>query len=313
KLRETAGRLGFGILLAPGQRSVVDLLGRVAASHTRADLDRAVADQPYDFSPPTDDRPYFFNLLRVTDLGGLLKEIPGGGVVTGNLRASKTLAALLGLVLVAVLFLILAPLVGSGLPAMGGRTFAASIGYFGLIGSGFMFVQIGLMQRFSVYLGHPTYAVAITLFSMIAATGVGSLLSERVPVERRPELVRSLSLGTSLVIAVATFALQPLIDGTIRSALPIRALLTVVLVVPVSVALGLFFPIGMRLVRRLGSNAEPWMWGVNGACGVLASVVGVILSIGAGIRVTLLAGALAYAALAIPSWLLGRASAKGVA
>lgn len=307
KLRATAGRFGFGVLLAPDIAPVLPDLGAITASKSRAELDRTIAGAAYDYSPPDDDRPYFFNLLRVGDFHQLFQKYPEGGVVTGNLRAGKTLFTLLVLVTLAVLIVIFGPLARSGLPRMAARPFTASVAYFGLIGAGFMFVQIGLMQRFSVYLGHPTYAVAVTLFSMITATGIGSFVSERFPIEKRPRFVPFVALATAVVVVLATLSLQPLIDHTIRQGLLVRCLLTIALVAPLSCALGLFFPFGMRLVRGLGSNGEPWMWGVNGASGVLAAVVGVVLSMAAGIRTTLFCGALAYAALGLPALVLARA------
>jgi hypothetical protein len=52
--------------------------------------------------------------------------------------------------------------------------------YFVLIGLGFMFVEIGLIQRISIYLGHPVYGMAIGLFGIIVSTGLGSLCSYRL-------------------------------------------------------------------------------------------------------------------------------------
>jgi len=75
----------------------------------------------------------------------------------------------------------------------------------------------------------------------------------------------------------------------------------------VSIALGAFFPIGMRLVRRLASDGEPWMWGVNGAFGVFASALAVVVSMSLGIRATLLFGSCAYALLLVPCFFLARA------
>jgi hypothetical protein len=306
-VHETAARLGFEVLLAPGAAPGVASLARIAASRSPADLDRAIAGESYDYSPPRDDRPYFFNLLRMSDFEHMFDKVPKGGVVAGNLSATRTLAVLLVLVVAAVLAVIFAPLLASGLPAMAAGPFAAGIAYFGSIGAGFMFVQIGLMQRLSVFLGHPIHAVAVTLFGMIAATGVGSFLSERVPIEARPRIAAWLALATGGAVAVATLALQPLIEATLHHGLLVRCLATLGLVLPVAILLGLFFPLGIRLLRRLGSRGEPWMWGVNGASGVLACVGSVILSIGAGIRTTLFAGALAYALLAVPALLLAGA------
>jgi hypothetical protein len=61
----------------------------------------------------------------------------------------------------------------------------------------------------------------------------------------------------------------------------------------------------MRLVAQLSDQAMPWMWGINGALGVFASVVVVAVSIWAGIDVSLMAAAGLYATVAF----LGRSLA----
>jgi hypothetical protein len=306
-LANVANQMQYRILLAPQWSEGNPLIERIASSKTLKDIDAAVAAEPYDYSPPTDDRPYFFNLLRPTQLKNLSQETKTDGVVSGNLLASKTLMVLLAVLALAVLIVIFAPLARSGLPQMSAPRFVASVSYFALIGCGYMFVQIGLMQRFSIYLGHPTYAVAVILFGMITATGAGSFLSDRIPADERPRWLLLLPAVASLVIAAATLVMQPIIAGTISQGLFVRCVLTVLVVVPVSIGLGVFFPIGMRLVRRLASDGEPWMWGVNGAFGVLAAALAVVVSMSLGIRATLLLGAGAYALLLIPCLAIGRA------
>jgi hypothetical protein len=307
-IRDVAARLKYSVLLAPDMPANGDLLGRIASSRRLADIDAAVFGEPYDYSPPTDDRPYFFNLLRPTSIKDLSKPAITAGVVSGNLVASKTLAVLLAVLALAVLTVIFGPLVRSGLPQMSAPRFVASVSYFGLIGCGYMFVQIGLMQKFSIYLGHPTYAVAVILFAMITATGAGSFVSDRIPAVERPRWLLFLPVTAAVVIAVATLVMQPIIGRTISQGLFVRCAITVVVVVPVATTLGAFFPIGMRLVRHLASDAEPWMWGVNGAFGVLAAALAVVVSMSLGIQATLLLGAGAYALLLIPCLALGWAA-----
>jgi hypothetical protein len=310
-IRDVANRLGFVVLVAPYIPAQGGLLQRIATSRSLKDIDATVRDEPYDFSPPTDDRPYFFNLLKPNNLRDLLEPVTTPGVVSGNLMATKTLLVLLLVLAVSVIGVIFAPLLRSGLPAMSVGRFMASVGYFSLIGCGFMFVQIGLMQRFSIYLGHPTYAVAVILFAMITATGLGSYLSDRIAATERLRWLTILPTSAAFMIAAATLIMQPIIRATIAQGLFVRCVLTVLVVAPVSFALGVFFPIGMRLVRKLTSDAEPWMWGVNGAFGVLASAIAVVVSMTLGIQMTLFFGAISYALLLIPCFIIGRAVIGG--
>jgi len=230
----------------------------------------------------------------------------GGVIAAGNMLATLTLAILWALTFVLVWLVILGPLALSGLPRMDRGSFALAVLYMALVGFGFMLVQIPLMQRFSVYLGHPTYSLAITLFAMILATGAGSLLSDRIPVESRPLWRWLIPLGVSANLVLCTASIQPLIEHAIELGLLARCAVTAILVGVASFPLGLCFPIGLRLVRRISDDAMPWMWGVNGAAGVLASVSALWLSIWSGISTSLVVAACAYALLLVPAVRLGR-------
>ena len=188
--------------------------------------------------------------------------------------------------LVLVLAVVGGPLAKTGLPSMRRADFFNSVGYFAAIGLGFMMVQVPFMQRFSVYLGHPTYAVVVTLFSMILMTGVGSYFSDRVNLNAGG---RNLSYAALVVVGLlfVRFGVGPLSDATIQSGLFTRCLIVVAVVSPVSVALGLCFPLGMRLVTKLSEDATPWMWAVNGAFGVLGAVFAVGVSMWLGIATSL--------------------------
>ena len=299
--------LGLQILLAPGRPSPVTLLERVSSAGTLGEVHAAAADPRYDYLPPTDERPYFFNILKPGWF--ILEEAvrdSSGVIAAGNLLATLTLAILWIVTFVLVVGVILGPLARSGLPRMDGASFALAVLYFALVGLGFMLVQIPLMQRFSVYLGHPIYSLAVTLFSMILATGAGSLLSDRIPVESRPIWLRAIPLGVAANLLLCTASVQTLIDRTIELGLVGRCALTAGLISLAAFPLGLCFPIGLRLVRRISDDATPWMWGVNGAAGVLASVSAIWLSLWSGISTSLYVASGAYALLVVPAVLLGR-------
>jgi SAM-dependent methyltransferase len=293
-------RLGFRSLLLPGRRSKDPLLEQIVASRTRAELDRAVADDVFDYSPPTDQRPYFFNALRPTRL---FDRGVGADSLTveGNLLASRTLMVLWLVSFALVAGAIVWPLWRAGLPRLDRATFAHSLGYFALIGAGFMLVQIPLIQRFSVYLGHPTYAVAVILFSMILATGLGSLISDRLPIETSRRLARFGPLLIAAILVLTVSALQPLIDATLRLGLAARCAVVVGIVAVAALPLGFCFPLGLRLVSRLSTEATPWMWGINGAFGVLSSVTAVWISMWIGIDTSLAIAAALYLALSVPA------------
>ncbi len=309
-----AARLhGFNLLIAPGHTPAIPLLGAIARSHSRTELAAAIQDPSYDFTPPTDERPYFFSMLKprgLLKLGGLKMEM--GVVAQGNLIATATMLILTVIALVLVAAMILWPLWRFGVPDMREGTFTAAILYFSLIGFGFMMVQIPYMQRFSVYLGHPTYALAVILFSMILFTGIGSSISDYAPVEAHPSLLYGIALVIAAAILVITLSTQSVINSTIQLPTLTRCMIVVAMIGPLSLLLGFCFPIGMRLVARVSESALPWMWGVSGAMGVLSSILAVALSMWVGIQMSLYLAVACYAGLVMPArilWASGNGSA----
>jgi hypothetical protein len=298
QLREIADRHGFTIEVSPWHAGEDGTLTRIAASTSPAELDTATRHPYYDFSPPTDRRPFFFNMLKP---GALLNREGSGssGVVSGNLLATRTLIALSGVAAVLVVAIIGWPLAAAGRPTAPRGLFSAALAYFAIIGLAFMLIQIPFLQRFSVYLGHPTYTFSIILFLMILSAGLGSVASERLDVERSRRLTL-LPIGVSAAVLIEALLLQPVIEATVGWPFAGRSLTVAAFVAPLAFALGFCFPIGLRLVARRAPALTPWMWGVNGAFGVMASIVAVMVSMWLGIQVNLFLAAGLYLLLAFP-------------
>jgi hypothetical protein len=305
-IERVAADEAFTIQLSPWTGGSTGQLDRIASSSTAAALMAATADPQLDFSPPTDDRPFFFNMLKPAAFARA-QSLPSEGVARGNIYATTTLVVLFLITMTLVALMIVGPLLAHGRPRMPARAFAASLVYFAGIGLGFMLVQMALLQRFSIYLGHPTHTLSITLFSMILFAGIGSYLSDLV-VPRRPWLARLLPVVAAGGLLLLLAAVQPLTRATIGYPLAARSAIVVGLLAPLSMLLGCFFPTGLRLVSRLSPEATPWMWGVNGAFSVLGSIVAVAISIFVGIHANLLAAAALYGALVFPLTALQRAN-----
>ena len=299
RLREISDRHGFAIQVGPWNEGGNDpRLTQIAASASQDALESAARDPYLDFTPPTDRRPFFFNMLKPAGLwkGG---NSGGDGIVSGNLGATRTLIALCGVAFMLVVAIIGCPLLMAGRPRTPPGLFPAAAAYFALIGLGFMFVQIPFLQRFSVYLGHPTYTFSIILFLMILAAGLGSFASERLdlgggrPLVALPFLIAGITLVEMLL-------LQPIIESTVAWTLPGRTFIVATFVAPLAFGLGFFFPVGLRLVGRQASALNAWMWGINGASGVMASILAVMVSMWLGIDVNLLIAAVLYLLLVWP-------------
>jgi len=303
-IQRTVDKYGFRVLLAPWRPADDGLLRAIAGSVSHAALATAIVDDRYDYSAPTDERPFFFNMLRPASLFDL-EAVPHGGVAGGNLRATVTLLVLLGLTAVLVVAIVVCPLVRSGRPdGLSVVDFSLALMYFGLIGAGFMLVQIPFLQRFSVYLGHPTWTLAVILFGMILFTGIGSALSDRIPTTTA--WLPAAPLAVALVIVADIGLIQPVVDATSTWSLSGRTSVVLAMLAPLSVLLGLAFPIGMRLVGAASDLALAWLWGVNGASGVFASVGAVAVSMWFGIHRNLWVAACAYVLVAWTLWVLQR-------
>ena len=310
--QEDLGRLdrailaeGFTRIAAPQRPPESPLLKGILAARTPAALELATQHPLFDLEPSSDDRPFFFNMLKLSAWRVPAKQYASSGVIGGNLKATQTLVVLVGLILSLVPLTILGPLLWRGRRhGLEPRSFAAAASYFALIGLGFMLIEIGLMQKFSILLGHPIHSVAITLMSIILASGLGSLASERVRTTSRG-IAYLLPTGAALLIAVGALTVQAAVDLSMRASLGVRALTVVVFTFPIAFLLGCFFPLGMRSLQGRSAAARSWMWGLNGALGVLGSLVAILISMTFGIRACLLAGAACYLALLLPAQALG--------
>jgi hypothetical protein len=294
----------FIVRVSPWSGGSTGRLDRIARSTSMAELDAATKDRRFDYSPPTDARPFFFNMLKPGSFHTIYS-LPRGGVLWGNIRATATLVLLFVIATVLTLAIIVWPLLSAGRPRMSASAFRMALVYFSAIGLGFMLVQIAVLQRFSIFLGHPTYTFSVTLFAMILFAGIGSYLSDVFRLSpRRERMLPIILAGTILALALG---MQWTLDAAIRLALPMRVLVVVALLAPVSTLLGFFFPTGLRLVAALSPPATAWMWGVNGAFGVLGSIVAVGVSMWVGIQANLYSAAALYAFILLPLMVLQRA------
>jgi hypothetical protein len=312
-LDETVQRLHYKTLAAPNRAPADAVLERILHAATLDELIRIGRASPINLAPTWDANPFFFNQLRISDASNpasrVYAAIRAAGVLHGNIIASLTLLTLVIISMVAVVLVIIGPAMSATHRSSTNMMLWSSV-YFLLIGVAFMFVEISVIQRMSLFLGQPIYSLAIVLFSIILATGVGSLLSDRVV----PLSVGSL-VGWPLVLAVYLGLLPlwwgKLLDETEPGSLIERASVCLLMVVPAGVLMGFMFPTGMRLCTRIDVRITPWVWAVNGAAGVLATGAVVLVSINTSLNDSLWVGAVAYALLAVVGpqlFKLGRAA-----
>jgi hypothetical protein len=295
RLREVSRELGFEVLIAPGTVIQDGLLSGIADSRTLEALRRNTQNPALDLSPPYDASPFFFNMVKPsTWLHKRSLNFVEGGVVQGNVFAGNTLIALMLAVMASTVLAILFPLLrfGGDHGLTRGRL-GSGLSYFGLIGVGFMLIEIPLMQRFTILLGHPVYSLAVVLFSLILATGVGSFLSDRV-FKGEGRRLFALPVVIAVIGLVLAVSIQPLIDATTLASFPARLIVVCASTTPIGLAMGCCFPVGLGLVARHSERALPWMWGINGAFGVLGGVLAMMISMSTSITGAMLAGCACY-------------------
>lgn len=246
------------------------------AGSQRADF---IARYKFDLTPPTDDRPYFFRFFRWQSLPEILSLKERGGLPLLELGYPILLATLLQAVLASSVLILLPLWLGlrgkNGEAAPRGKP--AVFGYFGLIGFAFIFVEIAFIQKLTLYLGHPLYAVAVVLCAFLLFAGLGSrsapFLLARLPATRLPQSGWP-AAGITLLVTLYLLSTSQLMQHGLGLPDPVRVMLAVALIAPLAFLMGMPFPLGMA---RLAANAPallPWAWGIN-AC---ATVVGAALA-----------------------------------
>ena len=268
---------------------------------------------PYEVSPPTDDRPFFGHFFRWSQLNQVMAELgktwqPFGGagyfVIMALLILAIGLAA--GLIL---LPLFLARRRQPGMRNLGLEEHKISgryLVYFGLIGLAYLLVEIPLIQKFILFLGHPAYAMSAILFTLLFFSGIGSLQSKRIA------LKLSLSLLVVLLLAY-TFLLPSFFSVSLGLSFSLRLLLTVILLAPVGLLMGIPLPAGIRRLESEGLSVQiPWFWAVNGSASVISAVLAALLALTFGFNWVLRLGALCYAGALLVVFVRSRAQGVGV-
>jgi hypothetical protein len=187
-------------------------------------------------------------------------------------------------------------LLGARLP--GQKEIRGFLVYFLLIGAGYILVEVALIQRFVLFLGHPTYALTVVIFSMLVSSGLGSYSSRRVIGDSRGRWMAALGFIALLVAALA-LANAFLLAAAIGLPLWLKMGITVLLIAPAGLVMGMAFPTGLDRLQRWNKTSVRWAWSINSASSVLGSVGALVAAIYAGLLQTMLFGALFYAGAAL--------------
>ena len=258
------------------------------------------AGYAFDITPVTDNRPFFFYTVQPRDVWDFVTR---QSRASADYKINRAVPLLFGLMLISivatVVILALPPvLLRTRLPREKGVL--PFLLYFVCIGAGYIMVEVALIQKFVLFLGHPTYALTVVIFSMLVSSGLGSYFSTRF-VGNEPDDGRMMNLLGLVAILVALLAfLVTLLGAAVGLPLWVKAPLTALMIFPAGFVMGIPFPSGLKRLEAWHQPSVRWAWSLNAASSVLGSVAALICAIYLGLLQTLLVGGLLYlAALAV--------------
>jgi len=157
-----------------------------------------------------------------------------------------------------------------------------------------MFIEIALMQKMVLFLGHPTFAISVVLTSLLGFSGVGALLSGRVA-RVDASALRTVLAAIVCVVAIEIAAVATLLPAALGLPIVARVALVVALLAPLGLCLGMPFPLGIRILDARHAELIPWGWAINGFLSVLSSILATVVAMVGGFTLVLLAAGAIYA------------------
>jgi len=298
KIEAVARQMKFTIALSPREASD----NVFATLATGKNMEKVIPEVQSDISPPTDNRPFFFQMGRLSDM---FRASRSAKVQTEVADASHLLGAMLVIITSLTILCILLPLKLTGGKLELQKAWPHVV-YFSAIGLGFMLIEVSQMQRLIIFLGHPTYALSVVLFTLLLSSGLGSFTTKGIGRKRlhRDGVIR---LGLLLVVLGAFGILTSRMLLAFQDAETSRRILVGVgILFPLGFMMGMAFPLGMNSALNGGPALTPWLWGINGATSVCASVLAVVISMYVGISSAYWTGTACYAVAWIAFFMCSR-------
>ncbi len=285
RVEEISKQMHFDVVLSP--RFALDPVFAALASGD--DPGRIIASLPVNLSAPTDDSPFFFYMMKFGNLLRLrqLAEDPNAAIYA---TSGAVVGILLLFITVPTLICIWLPLRSMKKTVV--RSVMPHLLFFAAIGLGFMLIEISQMQRLIVFLGHPTYALSVVLFSLLLSSGFGSYTTRNITYAGRDAVVRLLLL----LFAMLVFGvLTPYATAAFSSSTnAVRIVVATGILFPLGFFMGMAFPLGLKLAASQVDALTPAFWGVNGATSICGSVLAAAISMNAGIASTFWIGFVCY-------------------
>jgi hypothetical protein len=266
---------------------------------TKNDASAFAQQYPYNVAPVSDNAPFFFFTLK---LGQVLRGADMEGAMDWKVNLGvAVLLMVLAISLLAVLAFLIIPLAWRGqlrhqstLPLL----------YFVALGLGYIMVEMAFIQRFVLFLGHPTYALTVVVFLLLLSSGMGSVASRKWLAHAGRVWIPLAVIAGGLLLYVLT--LPQLLNLLIGIPFVAKLVVSAGLLVPLGYLMGMPFPTGLRALaaapvpglltteNEAAENAVEWAWAMNAGASVLGSVLAMVIAIQFGLNATLACGAVAY-------------------
>ena len=254
---------------------------------------------PFDITPVTDNRPFFFYTVQPQDLWNFITHASRRSEDYKINKAVPLLFELLGISVIATLIILALPPVVLRTRLPHEKSVLAFLLYFLAIGAGYILIEVALIQKFVLFLGHPTYALTVVIFSLLVSSGIGSYATGKV-IGTSAARWRAVLGGIALLIGLLAVDVTVLLPKAITLPIAWKVVVSVALIFPAGFLMGMPFPTGLARLEKWHSASVRWAWSLNAASSVLGSVAALVLAIYWGLVQTLLIGGVLYlAALAI--------------
>jgi hypothetical protein len=305
----TAKQYGYSVVYAP-QTSKENLDSSANSNTFRTLIDPKAYSQksredfiksyPKNINPPTDNRPFFFFMRYFRDIFRSDPEDHAARRIALPLLYGMFIS--FGVIGILTIFLPLYLSRSAEIRRIQYRLH--SLIYFVGLGIGFMLIEISLIQRLTVFLGHPTYSFVVVLATLLLSSGIGSMVSGIWAPGSAPRKLLTVLVIILGIILIYILFLYDSFTAFMWLSKPVRILISVVLIIPPGFFMGMCFPMGIQIVRKFHEHLVPWAWGVNGAFSVFASIFSLVIALNFGFKAMMGVGLAFYGVAYIVTYTL---------
>ena len=265
-----------------------------------AERDAYFARHKFHLRPATDDRPFFFDLLRWRSLPELWTAKTHGAVSLIEWGYVLLAATVIQAIMWSTL-LILAPLARLRSGASAGLRARVCL-YFVALGLAFLFIEMTFFQRLILFLGHPVYSISLVLGAFLAFAGLGAGWANRVErdlARRGLQPITCTGFTVAAVVLGYALVLPPLLGELMMQPLLLRAAFALAVIAPLALLMGLPFPLALQRLSVVSPGLVPWAWGINGCASVVSAVLAILLAVEVGFGAVTVVAAALYGAAAL--------------